>query len=124
MLYIQNKSEKIVYLGTVMLLPDERVENEISPEQQKENPLGASRYSDVLAIKRFIQLGILELVDVVTVPKKTEDLNAIRTIYEEEETEETPESSKKSENVSEEKSDSKEEKPAAKTGRKSNKKAN
>lgn len=83
MLYIQNKSGKAIFLGSsVMLLPDQRIENDIPEEKQIADHLGAARYSDVDVVKAFLRLGILEMVDVVTVPK-AENPGPVRTIYEE-----------------------------------------
>lgn len=87
MLYIQNKSGKAVFLGSsVMLLPDQRIENDIPVAKQVSDHLGAEKYSDVEVVKTFLRLGILELVDVVTVPK-AENVGPVRTIYEESEDE-------------------------------------
>ena len=91
MLYIQNKSGKAVFLGSsVMLLPDQRIEDDIPADKQVSDHLGAEKYSEVDVVKTFLRLGILELVDVVTVPK-ADNVGPVRTIYEEGDPEQEPE---------------------------------
>lgn len=63
MIYIKNISNRIIHLSDVMLLPDERVPDEMPDGSGK-------KYSDSPVIQRLMEMDMLELVDVVPPTKK------------------------------------------------------
>lgn len=65
MIYVRNRSHKIIHLADVMLLPDEKVPD-LMPGTDK-------KYSDNDVIKQFIRMGMLELVDVRPIEKAPEE---------------------------------------------------
>ena len=73
MLYIKNVSAKLIHIGSVMLKPDERVEDKVSETIRERENVNAENYSDIPSVKAMIRMGILELVDVVFKEKKTEE---------------------------------------------------
>ena len=102
MLYIKNVSAKLIHIGSVMLVPDDKILDEV-PEKMKETEnINANNYSDIPSVKAMIRAGLLELVDVVY--RQKEDEPKIRKEYIE--VDKLPEE--------EEKTDENEEKPSEK----------
>lgn len=62
MLFIKNCSSKVIHVGNQMILPDERIEDAV---------VDGLKLSDNASVGTLLDLGYLELVDVVEVPKKT-----------------------------------------------------
>ena len=62
MLFIKNCSSKVIHVGNRMILPDERIEDSV---------VDGLKLSDNASVGTLLDLGYLELVDVVEVPKKT-----------------------------------------------------
>ena len=62
MLFIKNCSSKVIHVGNRMILPDERIEDTV---------VDGLKLSDNASVGTLLDLGYLELVDVVEVPKKT-----------------------------------------------------
>lgn len=62
MLFIKNCSSKVIHVGNQMILPDQRIEDAV---------VDGLKLSDNASVGTLLDLGYLELVDVVEVPKKT-----------------------------------------------------
>ena len=62
MLFIKNCSSKVIHVGNRMILPDARIEDSV---------VDGLKLSDNASVGTLLDLGYLELVDVVEVPKKT-----------------------------------------------------
>ena len=72
MLYIKNVSAKLIHIGSVMLKPDERVEDKVSDIIRARENVNAENYSDIPSVKAMIRMGLLELVEVVYKQKEDE----------------------------------------------------
>lgn len=68
MIYIRNCSNRVIHLADVMILPDQKVKDV--------NPHTGAPYSEIPVIKKFMEMGMLELVDVRPATKK-EDFKPI-----------------------------------------------
>lgn len=75
MLYILNTCNKIIYLGDVMLLPDEKTPDEYGY---------GKHFSEAEAVQCLMRKGMLELVDVQESPENSEPAAepSIRVVYE------------------------------------------
>lgn len=79
MLYIKNISAKLIHIGSIMLKPDERIEDKVTEEIRKKHNIYSKNLSDIPAVKAMMRMNLLEMVDVVYREKATEP--AIRREY-------------------------------------------
>ena len=73
MIYIRNCSNKIIHLGSIMLLPDQKTPDEFEGKKHSESPI----------IKLFIEKQLLEMVDVRPAEKANQANTEIKVEYEE-----------------------------------------
>lgn len=73
MIYIRNCSNKIIHLGSIMLLPDQKTPDEFEGKKHSESPI----------IKMFIEKHLLEMVDIRPAEKANQARAEIKVEYEE-----------------------------------------